>query len=108
MPDPSDRLYLDLNGSPTERRRLGDQEVIIHYADLPSKDRTVVQGIPCTTALRTVIDLATSVDRDHLCRMIDDCLARRLFTLEEGRARLAEGDMARHPGAPLFRRALPS
>lgn len=107
MPDSSDRFYFDVNGNLTERRWLGDQEVIVHYADLPAKDRTVVHGIPCTTALRTVIDLATSVDRDHLCRMIDDCLARRLFTLDEARARLGEDDMARHPGAPLVRRALP-
>jgi hypothetical protein len=108
MPDAFNRLYLDLNGNPTERRWLGGQEVIVHYVDIPEKDRTMVRGIPCTTALRTVIDIATSVDRDHLCRMIDDCLTRRLFTLEEARARLAEGDMARHPGAPLVRRALPT
>jgi len=58
LPDHSDdEIYFDGNGSLTERRRLGGQAMVVHYDDLPEKDITVVEGIPCTTALRTVIDI---------------------------------------------------
>ncbi|MCU0260169.1 MAG: hypothetical protein MUE78_04035, partial [Ilumatobacteraceae bacterium] len=32
---------------------LGDQGVIVHDADIPESDTTVVQGVRCRTALRT-------------------------------------------------------
>jgi hypothetical protein len=99
-------LYVDANGDPTERRMVGDQEVLIHYGDLPESDVTTVQGIPCTTALRTVIDIAPDVSAEHLDRIIKDCLQRRLFTLDEARERLAQPDMRTRPGAELLRRAL--
>ena len=35
---------------------------------------TVVDGIRCTTALRTVIDLAPDLSHEELRRMVDDCL----------------------------------
>jgi hypothetical protein len=100
-------LYIDSNGDPTERVLLNDQEVVIHCADLPESDITTVQGIPCTTALRTVIDIAPDVDADHLERIVQDCLRRRLFTVEEARARVAQPDMRGLPGAQLVQRALP-
>jgi hypothetical protein len=99
-------LYFDGNGCLTEHVLLGGQEVIVHYDDIPEKDVTVVQGIPCTTALRTVIDIAPDVDTAHLERIVQDCLHRRLFTVEEARARLAEPDMVTRPGARLLRTAL--
>ena len=46
---PDDDVWIDANGVPTERRWLGGQEVIVHYDDLPAKDRTVLRGIPITT-----------------------------------------------------------
>jgi hypothetical protein len=67
----------------------------------------VVDGIPVTTAPRTVIDLAPEVDRVMLERIVDDAMARRLFTIEEAWERLAERDMQTRPGAEILRRLLP-
>ena len=99
------RRFIDSNGNPSERR-INGQDVVIHYVDLPPKDVTTVKGIPCTTALRTVIDIATDTHPDRLVEMVDDCLRRKLFTIAEAEARLAEDDMRAHPGAPLVRAAL--
>jgi hypothetical protein len=60
-----------------------------------------------TTPLRTVIDLAPSLEAGELERLMQDFLDRRLFTVEQARARLAEDDMLARPGADLVRRALP-
>ena len=104
MPERSDdEIYFDSNGSLTERQRLGGQEVVVHYEDIPEKDITTVDGIPCTTALRTVIDIAPDLDRGQLRRVVQDCLDRQLFGVEEARARLLEPDMLNRPGAHLLR-----
>lgn len=98
---------VDGNGLLTERRRVGDQEVIIHYDDVPDSDLTTVEGIPCTTALRTVIDIAPGVTQVHLRSMVADCLDRGLFTVREAWSRLDQPDMATRRGAELLRRVLP-
>jgi hypothetical protein len=95
-------IYFDSNGVLTERRELGGLDVIVHYDDIPEKDLTTVDGIPCTTALRTVIDIAPDLDRAELRRAVTDCLERKLFTVEEARARLRESDMLCRPGAHLL------
>lgn len=107
MPDRSDDIYFDLNAVLTERRWLGGQEVLVHYDDVPATDITTVDGIPCTTALRTVIDLAPDLDRAQLGRIVQDCLNRGLFTVEEAMARIAEPDMRQRRGARLLRGQLP-
>ena len=99
-------LELDANGIPTELVRLGGQDVLVHYEDIPDGDITSVNGIRCTTALRTVIDIAPDVEPQHLERIVADALDRQLFTVEEARARLAESDMAVRPGAVLLREVL--
>jgi hypothetical protein len=75
--------------------------------DIPDHDTTTVHGIPCTTALRTVIDIAPDVEPAHLERIVHDCLDRRLFTVDEARGRLAQPDMATRAGAQILRRVLP-
>lgn len=94
--------YVDSNGGPTERRVMGGQEVIVHYDDIPDGDRTTIGGIPVTTALRTVIDLAPDLGRADLEGMVADCLRRGLFTVDQARARIAAPDMAHRPGALLL------
>ena len=101
-------VYFDGNGNLTERVREGGQEVILHYGDLPEGDITTVHGIPVTTPLRTVIDLAPEVDRHQLERMVQDCLERRLFTVEEAWTRVEQPDMHDRPGAVLLREVLPN
>lgn len=101
-------LGVDGNGLLTERAWVGGQEVIIHRADdYPDTDITTLRGIRCTTALRTVIDVAPEVEASHLDEIVEDCLERGLFTVEEATQRLAEPDMVGRRGAEMLRRALP-
>jgi hypothetical protein len=101
-----DDFFLDANGFPAERVVLGGQDVILHYADVPESDITTVNGLRCTTALRTVIDIASGIDTPELERIIRDCLERQLFSHDEAMARIGEPDMRTHPGAQLLRQAL--
>jgi hypothetical protein len=107
-PDPPrEPLGVDAAGNPTERLMLGDQAIILHHGDVPESDRTVVKGIPCTTALRTLIDCAPEMTQLQLLDTLDDFLDRQLFTVAEAWKRIGEPDMAKHPGAALLRRVLP-
>jgi hypothetical protein len=99
-------LHVDRDGILVERRNVGGQDLIIHYDDIPESDITVLDGIRVTTALRTVIDIAADVEPDHLERIVDDVLGRRLFTLDEAHERLAQPDMATRSGAILLRELL--
>lgn len=103
---PDDDFYIDANGCLTERVNLGGQDVIVHYDDIPESDVTSINGIRCTTALRTVIDLAPELEAPELRKIVRDCLDRRLFTPEEAMARIAKPDMLNRPGARLLRQVL--
>lgn len=96
-------MYFDSNGVLTEHRMIDGIEVIVHYDDLPEGDLTVVDGIPCTTALRTVIDLAVDLDAQQLVTIVRDALDRGLFTREEASARLDQPDMRGRLGAALVK-----
>jgi hypothetical protein len=104
--DPDESVFIDANGCLTERVVLDGQEVIVHYDDLPDSDITCVDGVPCTTPLRTVIDIAPETSAAELERIVRHCLDRRLFSLEEAMARIAEPDMLSRPGAQLLRQVL--
>ncbi|HEX5018974.1 MAG TPA: hypothetical protein VFX15_15455 [Actinomycetes bacterium] len=100
--DMHDDMYFDVNGYLTEHISLGGQEVVVHYADIPESDITTVDGIRCTTPLRTMIDLALELDRAEFEEMVRTCLARRLFTPEDAGRRVAQSDMLGHQGAQLL------
>lgn len=106
--DLGEPVGVDANGCPTERLTIGDIDVVVHYDDIPETDITTVKGIRCTTALRTVIDIAPEIDDEDLNRIVVNCLQRDLFTLEEAWRRLSEPDMATRPGARRLRRLLPT
>jgi hypothetical protein len=82
------------------------QRVTIYYRHVPEKDFTVVRGVPCTTALRTIIDIAPELPPENLRRAVDDCLRRRLFTVAEALVRTAEEDLVNDVGAILLREEL--
>jgi hypothetical protein len=103
---PDDSVYIDANGNLTERVVLGGQDVIVHYGEIPDSDITSVDGIPCTTPLRTVIDIAPEMEAAEVERIVRDCLDRGLFSREEAMARTAEPDMLSRPGAQLVRNML--
>lgn len=100
--DPADYVtdfWIDGNGVPTERRVIGGEPVFIHYDDLPEKDKTVLHGIPCTTALRTLINLAGETPPEQIKAMVRNALERRIFTREEAYARVAEPEISDRLGA---------
>ncbi len=99
----NDDIYVDANGCLTERVTMNGQDVIVHYDDIPESDITSIRGIRCTTALRTVIDIAPELDRTELEQMVRECLDRRLFTPEEAIERVAKPDMLARVGAKLVR-----
>jgi hypothetical protein len=99
-------VFIDADGDLGEVWRVGDQEVIVHYKDIPEKDKVIVDGIPCTSALRTVIDIAVDTEEAELVRIVRECLERRLFDVSEARARLAEDDMRDRRGARILGRTL--
>src|SRR5690349_453381 len=103
---PDDSFYVDANGYLTERVVLRGQDVIVHYAEVPDSDITSVDGIPCTTPLRTVIDIAPEMEAEELERIVRDCLERRLFSRQEAMVRIAEPDMLSRPGAQILRQIL--
>ena len=103
MPHGPGSIYFDSNRVLTEHQWICGQEVIVHYDDIPESDVTVVRGIRCTTALRTVIDVAPDLDPLQLHRAVLDCLDRGLFTVDEAMARIARPDMQNRRGAELLR-----
>lgn len=101
-----DAMERDANGDPMETIEIAGRKVIVHYVNYPDGDVTVVDGIPCTTALRTVIDIAVETEPDELVTIVRDALDRDLFTVAEAEARLAEDDLRTHPGAEVLRAML--
>jgi hypothetical protein len=99
---PDDDFYVDANGCLTECVTIDGQDVIVHYDDIPESDITSINGLRCTTALRTVIDLAPELEKAELEQIVRDCLDRRLFNPEEAMARIAKPDMLNRPGAKLL------
>lgn len=101
-----DGFYIDANGCLTERVTIDGQDVIVHYDDVPESDITLINGMRCTTALRTVIDVAPELDRAELEQMVRHCLDRGLFTPEEAMERIAQPDMLTRHGAKLVRQVV--
>jgi hypothetical protein len=99
-------LGVDGNGLPVEYRSAGGLDVVVHYGDIPESDITEVQGIRCTTALRTVIDLAPDLTPADLRQMVTDFLMRGLFTVDQAWERLGRPDMQSYAGAEILRRFL--
>lgn len=97
---------IDGNGCPTEIVEIDGQEICIHYDDIPEADVTTVDGLPVTTPLRTVIDIAPDIPAADLERVVHDCLRRELFTVDEAMARIARPDMTSRRGAQLLRGVL--
>ena len=96
----------DSNGDRVEHRWIGGQRVVVHHAFLPDKDLTEIDGTPCTTPLRTVLDLAADLSSDELDRMVRTCLRRQLFTELEALERIGETDMIGRAGSALVLESL--
>jgi hypothetical protein len=86
--------------------RRSTQHVIWHESYfLDDRDVTEIDGIAVTSATRTVLDLAAVLDDDHLIRVLDDMLRRRLTSVDKLGKEL-ERMGPRRPGARRIRAVL--
>ena len=104
--DDDAEYFIDENGCLDEVRDLGGTKLVIHYDDIPQFDKTVVDGLPMTTPLRTAIDTAIQVGEADLERLISECLEKRLFTRAEAWERISQPDICDRPGTRRFARVL--
>jgi hypothetical protein len=72
----------------TAPRRLRIPGIDTHTTKLTSADVTVIDGIPCTTVARTLLDLAAVIDRRSLERAINQAEILQLFDLRAVNATL--------------------
>ena len=63
-------------------------------------------GIPCVSALQTLVDLAAESDDDTWEQMLESALRKRLVTVADLEARLPELGRQRVPGTTRIRRVL--
>jgi len=77
--------WVEVTVPPTRQPRI--RNVLVHRSGLDPRDRRELRGIPATSAARTLIDLAGSLTRERLERVLDHALAHRVV----GRAELAGG-----------------
>jgi very-short-patch-repair endonuclease len=99
---PRDRvIHLSL---PAVGKPRSGRGIVVHRRALRRGDTTRQRGIPVTTPLRTVIDLAARCDRPRAERLINDADAQNLLradTLHE-----ALDTVEGQPGVPLLREIL--
>jgi len=101
-----DLLQVVLEVTAVRHLRRSSQEVVWHESYfLDERDVTEIDGIPVTSATRTVLDLAAALDDDHLVRVLDDMLRRRLTSIEKLGKEL-ERMGPRRPGAKRMRAVL--
>ena len=99
----SDGLHLTIAYERIRR----DEEITVHRTvSLPDIDRRFVDGIPCTSATRTLIDLAPSVD-DETLEAAMECARRMGLTTLTLMGRRADALCGRgRPGSQRIRRVL--
>lgn len=98
--------FIDGNGCLAERVTLGELEIVLHYDDVPETDMTVIDGIRCTTPVRSAIDVAGDLDLAQVTTLVRDALEQGIFTPEEVFERVAQSDMLLRPGATRIAQAL--
>jgi predicted transcriptional regulator of viral defense system len=54
-------------------------KIIVHRARLAENDVTIVDGVPCTSVARTLVDVAGAGPRRHVARALDQALVLRLY-----------------------------
>lgn len=75
-------------------------------AKLESASIVVIEGVQCTDALQTIIDLAAVLDDDRWEQAHECVLRRKLATVDEIDASLARMAASRTPGTARIRRVL--
>ena len=71
------------------KRRVRSASLTVHHGGrLDRADRTVLDGVPITTPVRTLIDMAGRFEDDRLLAVMEDLIRRDLVTCERLHARL--------------------
>ncbi len=73
--------------SPSPAARTGTTVRLHRTCDLPSRDRTIIDGLAVTAPTRTLIDMGRYVSPTRLGSMIDDAVRRGLTSYEDLHAR---------------------
>jgi very-short-patch-repair endonuclease len=73
---------------------------------VPAAAVVCIEGVPCTDALQTLVDLAAVVDDDVWEQALESVLRRKLTTVADLDARLIELARSRAPGTARIRRVL--
>ena len=85
-------------------RRPGGRGICVHRARLPRSDRSEREGLPVTAPIRTVLDLAASLDSRKLERLVNEMDKVGLIDPESLRSGL--DDRADQPGVAALRALL--
>lgn len=104
---PTEPIGVDENGAILELGYVDAGQVVFHREDIPDCDRAEVNGIPVTSALRTLIDIAPQLSEADLRTNLDDLVDRGLIDLRDAWHRIAQPDMVNRRGALMLRRVLP-
>jgi very-short-patch-repair endonuclease len=81
--------------------------VVVHRGTrIDRADRTTLEGIPVTTAARTLIDLSARMEDDRLLAAMEDAIRRRIVTPDRLAARLDALSESGRPGASRLLRLL--
>ena len=98
---------VDQNGTVTMTAQLGDDEMILRHGEYPACDVVELDGFAMTTPLRSLIDGATEISEIQTSRNLARFMSLGFVTPADAWRRLAQPDMADHPGAAVLRRLLP-
>jgi very-short-patch-repair endonuclease len=80
-PEPS--IHVSLPGAGARPRRATELGIVLHQLTIQPGQVTSVDGIPATTALRTVADLLLRTDRMSAVSLLDSGLNRRLLVPDD-------------------------
>jgi hypothetical protein len=78
----------------------------VHRAHVPAEDRRPVKGLPCTTAARTLVDLAGTLSEEDLAIAVEDAWRRKIAALDWVERRLRQLGSRGRPGTKALRRVL--
>src|SRR3712207_463325 len=77
-------IHITIPGNPDDPRRADPPPgVIVHYTQpLHPDDLDVVDGIPCTSVARTLVDCAEEMEIDELRELFENARCRGLLDVE--------------------------
>lgn len=73
------RTRADITLPPGHARGRRQAGLVVHRSRLAEADRTEVDGIPCTSVARTLVDIAGSGPRRHIERAVDQALVIQVY-----------------------------